>query len=486
MSDKKSSSWMDADSQWLWEERVRRQERRERIARGELVVRGDEWMDEEDVLWVTRWNEGEIEWVRYREGPDWDTAYLEYVEEREAREGREREIVREFAGLGLQVREGGVGRGLGDHYPRPGGTPVTSTRVELEEVREEMVDRERERCGHFRLDDEGVMRRVGDVDEETMEELEWHWNMVREQQEAEAEREEEAERELERVSQEWSSAEDEETEVEEGATGVRFLSREEEVELYERWVEEGNIEEEMRTKEEWMVLAARRRERLEELRRVGRRMTVRWDLGANGICDSEISSGIVVPRGEYVEVLRDYEEEEWVRDIEWLQEQERLKEERDKMRAKEREIEKQQGDGEWVAHQFIEKTEEGLVVVNFGWRAVEGKENEIVRPRELEQWTEGKVQVCLNELGVDSERIRERPEGFYEWEEAERQGDWQRLAELGTREMEDVDYERIMGELEEEEEASRETRSEEGGANECEDLKGMSRWERKMAETEVV
>src|SRR6266516_170883 len=346
MSDKKSSSWMDADSQWLWEERVRRQERRERIARGELVVRGDEWMDEEDVLWVTRWNDGEIEWVRYREGPDWDTAYLEYVEEREERVEREREIVREFAGLGLQVREEGIGRGLGAHYPRLGGTPVTSTRPGLEEVREEMEDRkrERERYGHFRLDDEGVMRRVGDVDEETMEELEWHWNMVREQQEAEAEREEEAERELERVSQEWSSAEDEETEVEEGATGVRFLSREEEVELYERWVEEGNIEEEMRTKEEWMVLAARRRERLEELRRVGRRMTVRWDQGANGICNSEVSRGLVVPRGDYVEVLRDYEEEEWVEDIEWLQEQERLMTKRNEMRAKEREVDAQNGE----------------------------------------------------------------------------------------------------------------------------------------------
>src|SRR6266516_3248558 len=89
MSGKKIASWTDADSQWFWEERVRRQERRERIARGELVVRGDEWMDEEDVLWVTRWNDGEIEWIRYREGPDWDMAYLEYAEERG--EGRDRE-----------------------------------------------------------------------------------------------------------------------------------------------------------------------------------------------------------------------------------------------------------------------------------------------------------------------------------------------------------------------------------------------------------
>src|SRR6266516_3704455 len=472
MSDKKSSSWMDADSQWLWEERVRRQERRERI-------------DEEDVLWVTRWNDGEIEWVRYREGPDWDTAYLEYVEEREAREEREREIVREFAGLGLQVREEGVGRGLGAHYPRPGGTPVTSRGVELEEVREEMVDRERERCGHFRLDEEGVMRRVGDVDEETMEELEWHWNMVREQQEAEVRREDEAERELERISHEWSSAEDEEIEPEEGATGARFLSREEEVELYERWVEEGNTEEEMRTKEEWMVLAARRRERLEELREVGRRMTVRWDLGANGICDSEVSSGLVVPRGDYVEVLRDYEEEEWVRDIEWLQEQEQLKKERAEMRAKEREADEQQGEGEWVAHQLLEKTEEGLVVVNFGWRAVDGKENEVVGTRELDQWAEGKVQVCLDELGIESELIREQVEGFYEWEEAERQGDWQRLAELGTRGMEDVDYERIMRELEDEGEVSQETGSEKEEEKSGEESKGMSRWERMLAKTEV-
>ena len=163
-----------------------------------------------------------------------------------------------------------------------------------------------------------------------------------------------------------------------------------------------------------MVLAARRRERLEELRQVGRRMTVRWDQGANGISNSEVSRGLVIPRGDYVEVLRDYEEEEWVRDIEWLQEQERLIEERNDMRAKEREMDERDGEGEWVAQQFIERTEEGLVVVNVGWRAVDGKENEEVGPRELEQWTEGKLQVCLNELGVKPELVRERPEGFYE------------------------------------------------------------------------
>jgi len=45
MSGKKIASWSDADSQWLWEERLRRQERRDRIERGELVVRGTSgWM----------------------------------------------------------------------------------------------------------------------------------------------------------------------------------------------------------------------------------------------------------------------------------------------------------------------------------------------------------------------------------------------------------------------------------------------------------
>ena len=214
-------------------------------------------------------------------------------------------------------------------------------------------------------------------------------------------------------------------------------------------------------------------------------MTVRWDQGANGICDDEVSSGIVVPRGDYVEVLRDYEEEEWVRDIEWLQEQERLKKERDEIRAKEREVDEQNGEGEWVAQQLIERTEEGLVVVNFGWRAVDGKENEVVGPRELEQWAEGKVQVCLNELGVDPELVKERSEGFHEWEEAERQGDWQRLAELGTREMGDVDYERIMRELEDEKEESQEMGKEKEWGNAGEESKGMSRWERMLAETEV-
>src|SRR6266516_1480880 len=182
-------------------------------------------------------------------------------------------------------------------------------------------------------------------------------------------------------------------------------------------------------------------------------MTVRWDLGANGICDSEVSSGLVVPRGDYVEVLRDYEEEEWVRDIEWLQEQEQLKKERAEMRAKEREADEQQGEGEWVAHQLLEKTEEGLVVVNFGWRAVDGKENEVVGTRELDQWAEGKVQVCLDELGIESELIREQVEGFYEWEE--------------------------------EGEVRQETGSEKEEEKSGEESKGMSRWERMLAKTEV-
>src|SRR5260221_11542830 len=128
MADKKVQSWCSKDVAWLWEERLRRQERRERIERGELVVRGDEWQDEEDELWVTRWRDGEIEWVRYREGPEWDSSYLAYVARREREEARGRALVGVFEGLGQRVREEGVGRGLGAHYPRPGGTPEVLAR----------------------------------------------------------------------------------------------------------------------------------------------------------------------------------------------------------------------------------------------------------------------------------------------------------------------------------------------------------------------
>src|SRR6266516_2612563 len=137
MEGKDNPSGWAKDSQWLWQEKLRRQEMRERVARGEEIE--GLWRDEDDEIYVWIRVRGRMVWARYREGPEWDELCRKYVEIRKKGEEKPARFVR--VAWSSEVREKGAGRGLAAHYPRPGVVPEVVPGPRLLEVREEMEAR---------------------------------------------------------------------------------------------------------------------------------------------------------------------------------------------------------------------------------------------------------------------------------------------------------------------------------------------------------
>src|SRR6266516_489466 len=215
------------DSQWLWQEKLRRQEMRERVARGEEIE--GLWRDEDDEIYVWIRVRGRMVWARYREGPEWDELCIKYVEMKK-KEEKPAGFVR--VAWSSEVREKGVGRGLAAHYPRVGVVPEAVPGPRLLEVREEMEERR-----NRRQEEEVVEARVRHLEDQ--------------------ERQREEERKIDRMTEGESEEDLERGEWIQGIDGImrKFNRRE-----LERRKEESEL----------LLKIIKRRKLLKELRRIRR------------------------------------------------------------------------------------------------------------------------------------------------------------------------------------------------------------------------